>query len=171
MMFRRLCIATLAAAALLAQAPAPNAELSQVQFVYLLPMGSGLDQYLANWLVRQNVYQVVTDPQRADAIVTDHLGASFQEKLDELYPPPPDAKKEEDKKQEDKAKETGGFKGEVLKPMSTFTRGRGNVFLVELKSRRVIWSIYDRPKSSLPDELDKTSQRIVRQLKKSITGK
>jgi hypothetical protein len=168
MMFRRLCIATLAAAALFAQAPAPNAELSQVQFVYLLPMGSGLDQYLANWLVRQNVYQVVTDPQRADAILTDHLGSTFQDKLNELYPPPPGEKKEADK---DKEKETGGFKGEVLKPMSTFTRGRGNVFLVELKSRRVIWSIYDRPRSSVPDELDKTSQRIVKQLKKSLTGK
>ena len=29
--------------------------------------------------------QVVTDPQKADAILTDHIGPAFEQKLDELY--------------------------------------------------------------------------------------
>src|SRR5687767_3179454 len=172
-MFRRTCLLTIPATfALLAQTP-PNAELSQVQFVYLLPMGSGLDQYMANWLVRENVYQVVTDPQKADAVLTDQIGVPLQEKLLELYPPPPLPEPPEDEKkaEDEKKKEEGGLKGDLSRPRSTFTRGRGNVFLVDLKSRRVLWSVYERPKNSLPDELDKTSQRIVRQLKKAQTGK
>ena len=165
-MLRRTFVLPLLAAALSAQTP-PNAELSQVQFIYLLPMGSGLDQYMANWLVRENVYRVVTDPQKADAVLTDQIGVPLQEKLLELYPPPPPPEPPEDEKKKDE----GGLKGDLSKPRSTFSRGRGNVFLVDLKSRRVLWSIYERPKNSLPDELDKTSQRIVRQLKKAQTGK
>ena len=67
---------------------AENVALKQVQSVYILPMRSGMDQYLANKIVRHGTLLVVTDPQRADAILTDHIGASFERKLDELYPPP-----------------------------------------------------------------------------------
>ena len=130
-------------------------------------MGSGLDQYMANWLVRENVYQVVTDPQKADAVLTDQIGVPLQEKLLELYPPPAPPEPKEDEKKKDE----GGLKGDLTRPRSTFGRGRGNVFLVDLKSRRVLWSVYERPRNSLPDELDRTSQRIVRQLKKAQTGK
>jgi hypothetical protein len=169
-MLRRACALTiLATAALLAQAPG-NAELSQVQFVYLLPMGGGLDQYVANWLVRENVYQVVTDPKKADTIVTDSIGGTFEQKLNELYPPPAPPEPKEEEKKDDKPGDVT-LKGETGRPPSTFTRGRGNVYLVDLKSRRVLWSVYERPKSFQPDELDKTAQRVVRHLKKSITGK
>ena len=37
------------------------------------------------------VLQVVTDPQKADAILTDHLGESFEQSLDDLYAPKPKA--------------------------------------------------------------------------------
>ena len=42
------------------------------QRVYILAMGSGMDQYLANQLTTIGVFEVVTDPQKADAIVTDN---------------------------------------------------------------------------------------------------
>ena len=36
-------------------------ELLEVHNVYILPMGSGLDQYIANRLTRSGVLQVVTE--------------------------------------------------------------------------------------------------------------
>ena len=41
-----------------------NPQLKQVQAVYILPMGSGMDQYLANKITRLALFQVVTDPQK-----------------------------------------------------------------------------------------------------------
>jgi len=97
--------------AALAAPVADNAQLKHVQSVYILPMGSGMDQYLANRITREGLFEVVTDPQRADAIITDRLGEPFQQKLDQLYPPPPpvkpdkhDAAKAEADKTADKAK-------------------------------------------------------------------
>ena len=62
--------------------------LAQVRSVYLLSMGSGLDQYLANQLTSGKVLLVVTDPAKADAVLTDRLGVQFEQKLKELYPEP-----------------------------------------------------------------------------------
>ena len=50
------------AAFVLAPLEAERAGLRQVQSVYLLPMGYGLDQYLANRLTAEGVFEVVTDP-------------------------------------------------------------------------------------------------------------
>ena len=141
---------------------AATGDLSQVQAVYLLPMGNGFDQYLANRLTQENVYQVVTDPKRADAVLTDQVGLSFERRLAELYPPPAAPKPEgKDEKAESK-------KEEPYKPLSTFQRGKGNIYLVDLKSRRILWSVYERPKRYQADDLDKTSVRIVEKLKKDL---
>ena len=78
-------IALLLSTAILA---AEMPQLKQVQSVYILPMSSGMDQYLANKIVRQGLFQVLTDPQKADAILTDRIGEPFERKLQELYPPP-----------------------------------------------------------------------------------
>ncbi len=182
------------AAFVLAPLEAERAGLRQVQSVYLLPMGYGLDQYLANRLTAEGVFEVVTDPKRADAVLTDQLGVGFERRFDELFPreapapPPPaadtaskddkpksDAKKEELKKEEPK-KESDADMSARLKhssqlPISTFSRGKGNIFLVDVKSRGVVWSLYERPKKILPDELDRTSGRIVQRLKKDLSGK
>ena len=64
-------------------------ELKQINTVYILAMGNGVDQFLANQLTSAGVFQVVTDPKKADAILTDRVGEPFEKKLDELYPPPP----------------------------------------------------------------------------------
>ena len=63
-----------------------RAGLPGVKSVYLLPMASGMDQYLASQLIREGVLHVVTDPAKADAVITDRLGASFEASLKELYP-------------------------------------------------------------------------------------
>jgi hypothetical protein len=63
-------------------------ELLQVKTVYMLPMRYGLDQYLANELVRSGAVRVVLDPAKADAVFTDKLGDAVEQKLNALYPPP-----------------------------------------------------------------------------------
>lgn len=87
-------------------------SLAQVKSVYLLPMSHGMDQYLANRLTRDGVFQVVTDPAKADALLTDHLGANFEASVKELYPEtkpevapakPEDAKPEDAKPADTKA--------------------------------------------------------------------
>src|SRR5258708_6895341 len=65
--------------------PAPASGLGHTRTVYLLRMSSGLDQYLAVGLTKGSVLQVVADPQKADAIFTDHLGEGLEAKLDDLY--------------------------------------------------------------------------------------
>ncbi len=148
------------------------AEISQVQSVYLLPMGNGLDQFLANRLTNRQVFLVVTDPQKADALLTDQIGASFEKRLVELYPPPPPPPPPETKKTEPPPKaepaatEEPKQKEEPMVRFSTFGRGKGNVFLVDRKSGRVLWSVYERPRRFTADELDRTAERIVEQLLK-----
>jgi hypothetical protein len=131
------------------------ANLPEVQAVYLLPMTGGLDQYLANRLTAGGVFRVVTDPKLADAIFTDQLGAGFEQKLVDLYPAPTS-------KDSDKAD-----KNDKPAPhISTFGHGRGTIFLVDLKSRAVIWSSYEKPGRSASEVLDRTAARIVQQIKK-----
>ncbi|HLK22863.1 MAG TPA: hypothetical protein VKT81_28150 [Bryobacteraceae bacterium] len=180
-----------ALALLAAAAPAAvNPQLKQVNTVYILAMGSGMDQYLANRLTTLGVFQVVTDPQQADAIITDRLGETFETKFKELYPPPPppappapppaakDDKDDKDSKpvttavspsekkdDKDKAADTGARR------VGSFNRGRGNIFIVDRKSKNVIWSVFDRPKDTTPGEMSKTAERVVKRLRDDLSDK
>jgi len=152
-------------------------------------MGSGMDQFLANQLTKAGIFEVVTDPKNADAILSDNVGEPFQQKLDELYPPPPVANKVEatrpaldastpvdakDAKSPDRR--AGGNNkfedlGGAAARTSSFGRGKGNLFLVDRNSRIVLWSVYERPKDGTPRELTKTAAKVVKQLKDDLTGK
>ena len=59
---------------LLLASVAGAAGLDDIKTVYLLPMTNGFDQYLAIRLTTGVVLQVVTDPEKADAILTDRIG-------------------------------------------------------------------------------------------------
>jgi len=147
------------------------ADLENVHTVYLLPMGHGLEQYLANALTGEHVFVIVTDPKMADAVLTDHLGAPLQQKLDALLAPPaekPDAKEGE---------KIEIPKGSIIEPAnkldnpadnSAVGRSRGTVFLVGMKSRQVLWSVYDLPKDSSSKELDRIASAIVSRLRKDM---
>ena len=162
---------------------AVNPQLKQVNRVYILGMSGGMDQYLANRLTSMGVFQVVTDPQKADAIVTDRLGEPFEAKLKELYPPPPppakekpkDEKKDDtksDKDAKDNKKDDKDQPELASAPrVSSFARGRGNFFIVDPKSMNVLWSVYDPPKNSTPGELSKTAERVVKRLKNDLVEK
>lgn len=160
------CLAFLAKAA---NVTPPNPALLKVQAVYMLPMGNGFDQYIANHLIRSGLFQIVTDPQKADAIFTDHIGESFEAKLKDLYPPPAPPKKEEDK-DKDKSKDNWDPAKETTAKLTSFSRGRGMVFLIDRKTHTVLWSNYDPPKNSQTKTLDQTAARLTKRLERSIKG-
>jgi len=54
---------------------------------------------------------------------------------------------------------------------SPFARNKGVIFLVDAKSRQVLWSTYEPPKSTVGKELDRTAIAIVDRLKKDLKRK
>jgi hypothetical protein len=172
-----------------------GADLSAVHSVYLMPMGSGLDQFLAERLTSEHVFQVVTDPKLADAVLTDRIGKAFEENLADLTAPPPAPKSAEktaaEKQASDKAASpapadatshqpassssiVGAFAGDTENKLSdpaansSFGRGKGTIFLVNIKSKQVIWSVYEQPKGSGSVQLDHSALDIVSRLKRDL---
>jgi len=142
---------------------ASNPELAKIKSVYLLPMVHGLDQYLAARLSSLGVLRVVTDPSQADAVFTDQLGEAFEKRLKDLYASPPArAAKPAGEETAAAAKQQPDVR------ISSWTRGHGNVFLVDPRTRAVIWSAYQRPRDSSPDQLNRAAQRIAERLKRDL---
>jgi hypothetical protein len=142
-------------------------ELSTVKVVYLVPMRLGLDHYLVNHLTRGGVYQVTTDPKKADAVFTDRLGEAFEKRLAEWRAPaspeqPADAAKKEDRPKADSARK------ESMRPSASFGGGRGTIFLISRKSGDVIWSGFELPRNVDPEQMDKSAERLVKQLQKDL---
>lgn len=191
---KRLCLFLACSGAL-----AFAADLAGARTVYVLTMSRGLDQFLANRLTNEHVFQVVTDPKLADVILTDRLGESFQAQLESISPSP-DADEEDDKagakppakadakpavKADSKsdaksdsadASVTAMFSAPVNKLdrqglNSTFGRNKGTIFLVDAKSRQVIWSTFDPPRGFANKEMDRTASDIVSRLKKDMQKK
>jgi hypothetical protein len=150
----RLCVGALLAGLGL------GAGVTDVQAVYLLPMSGGLDQHLANRLTATGVFRVVTDPKMADAVFTDQIGAGFEQRLVDLYKP------EQDSEDSDKAENS-----KAASRTSSFGHGRGTIFLVDVKSRAVIWSAYQKPSKATSGDLDRTAVHIVEQIKKQQKAK
>ena len=137
-----------------------RADVFGVKTVYVLPMAGGLDQYLALELTSAGVLQVVTDPKKADAVLTDGIGARLEDSLTELYGAPID----KDQAGKDKADSPSPS----MRPLS---RSRGIVFLVNRTSRDVVWSTFAQPKNTQPDELRHTAAKIVSRLAKAHPAK
>ncbi len=147
-------------------AAAASPELSSVKKVYLFPMTGGLEQYLAGRLTADAVFQVVVDPKQADAVWTDRVDAAFNAQLDELYPP---AKAAETKGKPASEGDISGMKEPP--PRRSSGRGRGNLFLVGVGSRRVIWSHYQKVEDTSPGTLHRWARDIVKRLQKDLSGK
>lgn len=140
--------------------PAATAQVSGVKTVYVLPMASGLDQYLALRLTSEGVLQVVTDPRKADAIFTDGIGARFEESFASLF----------EAQKKDKGEKLGEveFAHPAMRPLSG---SRGVIFLVDRNTRDVVWSTFERPKSSQAEDLNHAAAKIVDRLAKAHKGK
>ena len=114
--------------------------------VYLLPMSGGLDQYLAAQLTHDHVLQVVADPKLADAVLTDHLGEAFEQTMAKLHP----------RDDEEDAPEN------EHRPFHS-SGSKGTLFLVDTKSRQVIWSDFEKPPVRLNAvTLSKQAVKIVK---------
>lgn len=130
-----------------------SAQYAGPKTVYILPMTAGLDQYLAQWLTRNHVMTVVTDPTAAEVVMTDRLGEGFEQKLNEIRPEP--------------AKSGKNDKGNTNSVQHHFTTSKtqGTVFLVDAKTRQVIWSDYQKPPRSHSDhDLNRTAEQIAKKL-------
>jgi hypothetical protein len=157
--------AILLTAAFAAMAASAGTNVAGASAVYIMPMAGGLDQYLALRLTTGNVMQVVTDPLKADVVLTDRVGAGFDDKWKELYPPPP-APKSDDK---DKSKDdVFTVQRGASQPLA---RSRGAIFLIDRSTRNVIWSTYARPKSTASDDLNHIADQIAKELAKARKAK
>ncbi|MEO8050977.1 MAG: hypothetical protein ABI833_11225 [Acidobacteriota bacterium] len=152
----------LTATALMMSIAACAAGLGDIKTVYLLPMSNSLDQYLAQQLTAGAVLQVVTDPQLADAVFTDHLGDSFEQSLADLYGTKPKAEDQAAEEDQGALYARSGMQG---------TRGRGNFFLVNRRTHDVLWSVYQLPKDNRPEALRRAAGRISDRLAKASKGK
>lgn len=120
--------------------------------VYVLPMANGLDQYLAQRLSSDHVMKVVADPKIADVVLTDRLGEAFEQKLAEIRA----TNEKKDDKDKDDTRTHAGFRS---------SNGKGTIFLVDAKSREVVWSDYEKvPASSSSDVLNREAERIAKKL-------
>ena len=54
---------------------------------------------------------------------------------------------------------------------SGFGRAKGTVFLVDAKSHQVVWSVFDPPKGTTNNDLDRTASDIVSRIKKDLNPK
>ena len=153
------------------------ADLANVHTVYVLKMAKGLDQFLANRLISDHVFQIVTDPKLADAVFTDQLGEGFQMRLEEFSPTPESDKPAPPPKADKTADEPNPLLGDTVNKLSnpasssSFGRNKGTVFLVDAKSRQVVWSMYQPPKGSTSKEMDRTANDIVSRIRKDLNPK
>jgi len=170
-------------ASLFAQAPAPgpapapqgNAELAGIHNVYLLPMRSGLDQYIAGRLTDRGVYRVVTDPDKADAIFTDKLGKQFETTMAELYPTAAAPAAPTPKADAAKKIDSGGLDFDVKSSgamrTTSFSSGRGMVFLVHRHTRGVLWSTFVKIENTRAPELNEVAGTVVKRLERDLKGR
>lgn len=166
-MRRPVLLALLAVAAF----AAPNPQLKTVRNIYLLPMGSSLDQYLATILTQRGVFQVVTDPQKADAIFTDKIGEAFEKKMADLYPPPPEKEPEKKAKDDDEEKDKDTLTAKPFQRFGSFSKGRGTVYIVDRQSGNVVWSVYFPARTASPDDVNRRADQIVYSLRRDLKAK
>ena len=141
---------------------AADARLSpRFSTVYILQMSNGLDEHLANRLTGSRVLWVVLEPARADAILTESLDESFWTWLARTYPSPPGA-----------VAPQGTGRGSAARryPLSN-SRQPGMVFLVDPRTKVVLWSAWDHPRSPAPDDVDESAERITHHLKAALGKK
>jgi hypothetical protein len=125
-----------------------SAQYAGPKTVYILPMAAGLDQYVAQWLPKDHLMQVVADPKIAEVVMTDRIGEAFEQKMEQMRP------------NSDKKSDNNAIHNEFHS-----TKARGTIFLVDAKSHQVLWSDYQKPPRSNSDEdLNRTAEEIAKKI-------
>jgi len=127
------------------------------QTVYILSMSNSLDQYLASRLTQTHVLWVVLEPSSADAVLTDRVDDPFWDWMARTYPVGSGASG---------TRNAGNHASDT-----TANRQRGTIFLVDPRSKVVLWSTQGLPKNTSPTEMDRTAARISTQLKAAFGKK
>jgi hypothetical protein len=172
-MLRVMCLllGTLGAGLPAALQAAESTSLGDVQKVYFWSMRYAFDQYLAEQITTVGLYDVVIDPKFADAVLTDRIDSKFLEGMDELFPLP---EGEEGTEGETKSKDppaSGSIETDfrVQRPANRSTsRAQGTLFLVDVESRRVLWSTYLKEFDPSPNKLHKQAEEVIERLGKSL---
>lgn len=152
---------------LLLTTAAANPQLADVKAVYFLPMGAGLDQYMAIRLTEKQLFRVVTDPNLADAVFTDRIGEGLEDRLAELYPDRAPKKPEG----EDGEKDKNDWATQKPVRSASFSRGKGTIFLVNRRNGDVLWSLYSPSKTNQPKDLHKNAASITNKLEEVVRPK
>lgn len=147
---------TFIALALLA-VPLGQAQLRDAQPVYFWPMQHSFDQYLAEAVHGAEALTVTFDPKRAKAIMTERIDAPFLHAIEELFPTEEAETDEKDDSIE------GDFEVARTKNRPQ-ARPRGTLFLVDIQTRRVIWSTYLGELEPEPKDLHKEALRVVEEI-------
>ena len=137
-------------------AAATGAPYSGPTTVYILPMAGGLDQYVAQWLTKEHLMQVVTDPKIAEVVMTDRLGQSFELQMKQIHPEPAKVQKDDN----------GSTKtNDAAQHIFRSSRAFGTIFVVDARSRKVLWSDYETPPRTNSDrDLNRTAEEIVKKM-------
>lgn len=162
--------------ALLGAAVLPAADLEMLRnspAVYFWPMSSSFDQYLAQEIAAEGVFQVVVDPKLARAVMTDRIDAPFLAAMDELFPraepAKPAAEADPKKKSEDKPDESDtGIYVDTRPKNRPLGRPRGTLFLVDVHTRQVLWSTFLDEADKNPNRLHKQARNVVDRLRKHL---
>lgn len=152
-------------------AAADMERLGKVDKIYMWPMSNSLDQFLAERVTTEGIFDVVIDPKRAQAILTDRVSSKFLEGMEELFPSPEEiaeaTKKAEEDKNDPGAALAGAYRPE-RSPVHSSSQARGAVFLVDVASREVLWSTFLDDDSNTAKAMHKQAQLIVQRLKKQL---
>ena len=147
-------------------------RLGRVQKVYLWPMSDSLDQFLAEQVATEGVFDVVIDPKRAQAILTDRISSKFLDGMEELFPTPeeiPEADKEEEEADDPASALAGAYRVE-RSPFYSASRAEGAVFLVDVRTREVLWSTFLKGYDTTPKAMHRQARMVVMRLKKQLAG-
>jgi hypothetical protein len=131
-------------------------DLKQVKTVYILGMTNGLDQFLANRLTNSGAIWVVLDPINADAILTDRLDEDFWRWLTQRYP-------------RISANSTTHKQSDLRS--SAHRIPPGTVFLVDPRTRLVLWSAFESVTKPTAAALDQAAGRYTKRLLNAVTNK
>jgi hypothetical protein len=158
----RIFALVLIAACLCAPLMAADAARLSPRFrtVYVLEMANGLDQHLASRLTANRAMWVVLEPATADAVLTESLDDSFWNWLARYYAPAAGT-----------AAQSAVRGTESRRESSANPRQPGMVYLVDPRTRVVLWSTWDKPKNTSPAELEHTAERVATQLKAAFDKK
>lgn len=159
---------TLLLSLMLCASSAVAADLTSAQPVYFWPMESALDQYVAQEAAAVGAVSVTVDPKLAKAILTDRIDSKFLEAMDDLFPlPKPEGDAEEEEESNDSV-ETG-----LQKPRAgnrPLGRPHGTLFLVDAKTRRVLWSTFLGDFDRSPKKLHGEAKQVVERLMAAMGG-